>query len=147
MILNELLSNIYLISALIGWFVAQLIKFTIYLIKHRSLDLKLFVASGGMPSSHSSFVVGLTGALGFDLGWGAPITALSIVFALVVMYDAAGVRRAAGKQAEILNKLIFEDNTDKNLTEQRLKELIGHTPVEVLAGAILGFLVAYLVVF
>ncbi len=144
--LQEIIANDYLLIALLSWFVAQLLKVLIALRKHRTIDLKLFVASGGMPSSHSAFVLGLTGAFGFDLGWDTPITALSIVFSLVVMYDAAGVRRAAGKQAEILNKIIFDNESDKTLTEQRLKELLGHTPVEVFAGAILGTIVSFLLI-
>ena len=140
----ELLTNNYFIIAILAWFIAQLLKFIISFVKSRSFDFRLFVASGGMPSSHSALVMGLTSSLGFDKGWDSPVTAAALIFSLVVMYDAAGVRRAAGKQAEILNKLIFDTSNDKQLTEQRLKELLGHTPIEVLTGALLGLLVGFL---
>ncbi|OWZ84014.1 divergent PAP2 family protein [Natranaerobius trueperi] len=144
--LVKLKSNDFFATAVISWFIAQLLKVLISLLKTKSIDFKLFVASGGMPSSHSAFVMGLTGALGFKVGWESPLTAMALVLSLVVMYDAAGVRRAAGKQAAILNRLIFDSNNDKKLTEKRLKELLGHTPIEVIFGAILGLVVSYLIV-
>jgi len=101
-----------------------------------------------MPSSHSSFVVGLMTAVGLVHGWDSSIFAIAFVFALVVMYDAAGVRRAVGKQAVIINQIIEDWHTKKNkpLNEKRLKELIGHTPVEVIAGATLGIIIANLMI-
>ncbi len=141
--LAGLAQNNYLVAAFIAWFIAQLSKFVLSLVFNRALDFKLFVSSGGMPSSHSAFVMALTAAIGFNKGWDAPLTAVALIFSLVVMYDAAGVRRAAGKQAEILNKLIFESKSNRQVTEQRLKELIGHTPIEVITGALLGVIIAY----
>ncbi len=141
----DLFYNNYIWSAILGALVAQLFKFIMAIIKHKRYDFKLFVSSGGMPSSHSAFVMGITGAVGFEKGWDAPLTAVALIFSLMVMYDAAGVRRAAGKQAEILNKLVFESKQNRELKEKRLKELIGHTPVEVLSGAVLGLVMAYIV--
>ncbi len=134
--------------AVFSWFVAQLIKVVHTFIKDKRIDFTRFVGSGGMPSSHSSFVMGLTTAVGLTHGWDSTYFAICLCFSLVIMYDAAGVRRAVGKQAIILNKMI-EDMHNKNkkiLTEKRLKELIGHTPVEVFAGAILGIILANLII-
>src|SRR5690554_40081 len=108
------------------------------------MDFTRFVGSGGMPSSHSSFSMALTTTIGKMYNWDSPLFAVSLAFALIVMYDAAGVRRAAGKQAIILNKIIHDIHENKKLTEERLKELIGHTPIEVFMGALLGILVANL---
>lgn len=126
-------------TALIGWFIAQLIKVVLVLITNKKLDMSRFIGSGGMPSSHTALVCSLTTAIGYDEGFSSSIFALSAVFSLVVMYDAAGVRRAAGQQAKILN-LIIEDWGKKPYAEtgKKLKELLGHTPKEVFAGAILG---------
>ncbi|NBG88781.1 divergent PAP2 family protein [Isachenkonia alkalipeptolytica] len=156
---HSLFSNEYLIVAFLAWFIAQSIKVLHTLIRDRRFNLSRFVGSGGMPSSHSSFVMGLTTTIGLNHGWNSATFAVSLVFSLVVMYDAAGVRRAVGKQAIIMNKIIDDlqskrkDKKSKDpkvksqiLTEKRLKELIGHTPVEVFAGAILGIIVANIVV-
>ena len=101
-----------------------------------------------MPSSHSSFVMGLATAVGLTHGWESTYFAICISFSLVIMYDAAGVRRSVGKQAIILNKMVedIHKKNKKQLTEKRLKELIGHTPVEVFAGAILGIVLANLMI-
>lgn len=128
----------------ISWFVAQLLKVVLTLLTQRRLDFSRFVGSGGMPSSHSSFVTGLASSIGHLRGFESPEFALSLVFALIVMYDAAGVRMAVGKQARILNAIIddFQKHRKQAFDEKRLKELVGHTPVEVFAGAILGILIA-----
>lgn len=134
--------------ATLSWFIAQLIKVAHTFIFEKRIDFARFVGSGGMPSSHSSFVMGLTTSVGLTNGWDSTYFAICICFSLVIMYDAAGVRRSVGKQAIILNKMV-EDMHKKNkkqLNEQRLKELIGHTPVEVFAGAILGIVLANLIV-
>ena len=96
-----------------------------------------------MPSSHTALVVSLATATGIHTGFNSPLFALSVVLASIVMYDAAGVRRAAGKQAKVINKLIVEMEVQHSVRETRLKELLGHTPLEVLAGALLGILIAY----
>lgn len=124
---------------------AQLIKVTCRLLAERRFDFTLFVSSGGMPSSHTAFTVSLAVAIGSIYGWHSGIFGLSVAFALVVMYDAAGVRRAAGKQAKVLNKLVHS-HMDRIEFEGKLKELLGHTPLEVLMGALLGILLGLLLV-
>ncbi len=134
-----------LVTCIIAWFVAQLIKVVTTIIKEKRFDFRRFVGSGGMPSSHSSFVTSLATAIAIDCGLESPEFAISVVFALVVMYDAAGVRRAAGQQAKILNKIVEDwGKADVATTDKRLKELLGHTPKEVGAGALLGILIAFL---
>lgn len=130
--------------ALVAWAVAQTSKVIILLITTKKLDFGRLVGSGGMPSSHSAFVTSLSTGIGLIYGWESPVFAVALAFSLVVMYDAAGVRRSAGKQAEILNIIIIEVIEHKGLKEERLKELIGHTPIEVFAGAILGIIIANL---
>lgn len=143
--MKELLENKILLCALLGWFVAQILKVFFVLIKDKRLDISRFVGSGGMPSSHSSFVIALTTAVGYENGLNSALFAVCLVFSFVVMYDASGVRRSAGKQAQILNKII-ENFGHENLevTGERLKELLGHTHVEVFAGAILGIIISVL---
>ena len=116
------------------------------MIFEKKIDLRRFIGSGGMPSSHSAFVIALTTAVGYETGLRSAEFAICVVVAFVVMYDASGVRRAAGKQAKILNKIIENfGNENLEVTGERLKELIGHTPFEVFAGAILGILSAALI--
>ncbi|MEW6308214.1 MAG: divergent PAP2 family protein [Bacillota bacterium] len=140
-----LLSNEVLIAALLAWFLAQVLKVPIYMFREKRVDFRWLVSTGGMPSSHTSFVTALSAAVGMAEGLNSPLFAVATVFALIVMYDAAGVRQAAGKQAQVLNKIVDELATRHVLQERRLKELLGHTPVEVLAGALLGITVAVLV--
>ncbi len=140
--LNELLGNTTLWVAILSWTIAQLIKTLIDLRRNRKLNLGWFISSGGMPSSHSSFVTALATSIGLTEGFNTPIFAVSTVISLVVMYDAAGVRRAAGKQAEVIN-LIVSSLEDSGLAlDKKLKELLGHSPIEVAAGALLGICVA-----
>ena len=141
--MNEFFSSSILFTTFIAWFAAQVLKVIFVLIKNRKFDFSRFVGSGGMPSSHSAFVVCLATAVGIKEGPMSNLFAVTVVVALVVMYDAAGVRRAAGQQAKILNRLIETwGKTDPAETEKKLKELLGHTPLEVFAGAVLGALVA-----
>ena len=135
----DIINESILFTALIGLFVAQVLKVILVLITSKKIDFTRFIGSGGMPSSHSAFVVSLATAIGLKEGFRSSIFALAVVFALVVMYDAAGVRNAAGQMARKLNKLVekWETDDDQN-REKRLKELLGHTPIEVFAGAILG---------
>ncbi|WP_353892370.1 divergent PAP2 family protein [Proteinivorax hydrogeniformans] len=142
----ELFQNKYFLVPVLAWAVAQTIKVVLEVLLTQKMDLNRFVGSGGMPSSHSAFVMALTSVLAKDFGWDSPIVALSLAFALVIMYDAAGVRRAAGRQAKILNKIIDEMQKGNTISDERerLKELLGHTPIEVLAGALLGLIIPYL---
>lgn len=133
------------VTAIICWFAAQVLKVISVVITDKRIDLRRLIGSGGMPSSHSAFVTGLAVAVGLDSGFLSHTFSVAAVVALVVMYDAAGVRRAAGEQAKIIN-LLVEDWETKNFknTEVHLKELLGHTPLQVVAGAILGIGIAML---
>jgi uncharacterized protein len=134
----DLLSNRALWAAVAGWLAAQVIKVIINLVRSRKFEPSYIVASGGMPSSHSALVTGLATSIARTQGMGSAYFALAAVFAGVVMYDAAGVRRAVSKQAQILNRMMDDFFHERGLDFHRLGELIGHTPVEVFAGAILG---------
>lgn len=129
-----------------GIITAQLIKCILHLIIKRNLDLRLFTTTGGMPSSHSAGVMGLSTAVGLIKGFSSIEFAIALGYAFIVMYDAAGVRRAAGKQAACLNKIIM-DLYKQDLQEAggKLKELLGHTPMQVFVGAIYGILYAILI--
>ena len=146
--LQGIKNNNVLWASLLAWFIAQSLKVIHTLIVDGRFNVWRFVGSGGMPSSHSSFVMGLTTSIGKLHGWDSTLFALALGVSLIVMYDAAGVRRAVGKQAIIINRMIedIHKKKEKKLTEQRLKELVGHTPVEVFAGAILGVIIGYLMV-
>ena len=124
--------------------IAQVLKFFVHLVWKRKVDLRLFTTTGGMPSSHSAGVMGLATTVGLIQGFASVDYAMALGYALVVMYDAAGVRRAAGKQAACLNRIIM-DIYKQELKEAggRLKELLGHTPMQVLAGAAFGIAYAY----
>ncbi|MDX1921101.1 MAG: divergent PAP2 family protein [Candidatus Caenarcaniphilales bacterium] len=127
---------------------AQALKIFINFIRFRKLDFGILVRTGGMPSSHSAMVTSLVTSIGIVEGWNTPVFALAVCFALIVMYDASGVRRSVGIQATILNQMIVELNNDNpELQFNRIKEFIGHTPFEVLAGATLGILMGFLVCF
>ena len=130
---------------IIAWFVVQTIKVIVEIAKNKKLDIKRWWGSGGMPSSHSAFVCSLATAIGLTEGMDSAIFALSICFATVVMYDASGVRRAAGKQAKILNQLIESEGKNINVQE-KLIELLGHTPLEVYVGAVIGITLAMVLV-
>jgi acid phosphatase family membrane protein YuiD len=142
--LARLLSNPVLEVSFLAWLIAQLLKVALTLVTERRFNFRRFVGAGGMPSSHSAFVTSLATAIGQRTGWDSPLTALAWVFAMIVMYDAAGVRQAAGKQAEILNQIVDDLYHGGRVREDRLKELLGHSPVEVLAGAALGVAIAAL---
>jgi acid phosphatase family membrane protein YuiD len=133
-------------SALSGWMLAQLCKLTAVLITERRLDIGYFVSTGGMPSAHSAMVSALATAISLTEGFGAPVAILTWCFAGVTMFDAAGVRNAAGEQARILNQIVDELFKEHRLSEKRLKELLGHTRFEVFVGMLIGILSAIIVV-
>ncbi|HLO49714.1 MAG TPA: divergent PAP2 family protein [Kamptonema sp.] len=136
---SNVLHNQVLVVALCACLVAQVLKVPIELIKNRKFNLRYLVTTGGMPSAHSAFVGALAAGVGQTVGWDSPEFAIALIFAIIVMYDAAGVRQAAGKQARILNQIIDEFFTeDHQFNEARLKELLGHTPFQVLVGLGLG---------
>lgn len=140
----ELLANRILLVALGAWLLAQTLKVLIYLWRDRRINLRHLVSAGGMPSAHSALVTALATGVGLSEGLRSPLFAIALVFAAIVMYDAAGVRQAVSAQARILNRMLDEIFVEQRFNEKRLRELIGHTPVEVVVGATLGLLVALL---
>ncbi len=142
--MNALFENRILLAAALAWSIAQVSKVALELIVQHKLNLRRFVSSGGMPSSHAALVMGLTAAVGHVAGVESAEFAISLVLASIVMYDAAGVRRAVSIQARILNQMIDEAFKGQPFAEQRLRELIGHTPVQVFVGAILGVIIGLL---
>ena len=141
--LTDLFDNHVIVVPMVSWLLAQSIKLIIDKIRFREVDFTRIVGAGGMPSSHSAFVTSLATSIAFQNGLNSTEFALAFSFAAVVMYDAAGVRRSAGKQAVVLNKIVHDlYSKEHTIKKERLKELIGHSPVEVFAGAVLGILVA-----
>lgn len=140
-----IINNEVFTVSIIAWFVAQVLKVVLTLLTQKKLDFSRFVGSGGMPSSHSSFVMALSTGVGLQMGWDSTSYAIALVFALIVMYDASGVRRAVGKQAKLLNEIMQDkEHKFRILENEKLKELVGHTPKEVVCGAVLGILMANL---
>lgn len=142
----NIINNKVLLACFTAWIIAQVLKIVLTFKSNRKIDLTRFVGSGGMPSSHTALVMALSTSIGKLYGWDSPIFSIALCFALVVMYDAAGVRRAAGNQAKILNMIIEDLANNKPLANEKLKELIGHTPKEVVAGALLGILIGNIMV-
>lgn len=140
----DLFSSFSFVVVFISWFLAQSIKLVLYRFTEKKWDLWHFFEAGGMPSAHSAAVTALTIGVAFELGTKTPLFTACLVFALIVMYDATGVRRAAGKQAEILNKIVDDIYSTGKVRIEKLKEILGHDPVEVLAGAILAILVTHI---
>jgi len=139
-VLAALFSNRVLVAALSWWAIAQLIKVPINYAIQRKIDLRLWVSSGGMPSSHAALVCALATAVALKDGLSSPMFAICVALAMVVMYDATGVRQAAGKQAAILNVILDELFQGHPVSEERLKELLGHTRIQVIVGALMGIL-------
>lgn len=145
--IQELLNNKIFITAVIGWLVAQVLKTIIHMILTKEFDAERMVGSGGMPSSHSATVCSLSTATLYEFGPGSYEFAIAAILAIIVMYDARGVRRETGIQAKLLNDIIkiFEDMGRSEISaHDRLKEFVGHTPLQVLIGALLGILIGVL---
>lgn len=141
-ILKSFAGNYLLMSAMLGWFFAQVIKiFTNFFVK-KKFDLRMMFSNGGMPSSHSSTMLALTTAAAIACGVGSAEFAISAIVSVIVMNDAFGVRWEASKQAQLLNKLVAELFSTKDKFDIKLKEIIGHTRFQVFMGALLGFVVA-----
>ncbi len=140
-VVQQIQNNEVLIVSILAWAIAQFLKIVTWALISKKVNFRRLVEPGGMPSSHSAFVTSLATGIGIKEGFSSTPFALAMVFSLIVMYDAAGVRRAAGKQATVLNSII-EDLNRRELHPERLKELLGHTPVEVVIGALLGIVVA-----
>lgn len=136
---ETILDNQVLLVSLLACFIAQGLKVLIELIRNGKVNLRFLVTTGGMPSAHSALVGSLATAVGMTIGWSSPEFAIACLFAIIVMYDAAGVRQAAGKQARILNQILDEFFQEgKQFNEERLKELLGHTRIQVVVGLALG---------
>ncbi|MEM1483840.1 divergent PAP2 family protein [Oscillospiraceae bacterium PP1C4] len=169
----QVITSNYLINVgFIAWFTAQILKTVLAYIPNKKVNWERLVGAGGMPSSHSSLVCAIAVGVAKKVGYGSPEFALSLALAGIVMYDAMGVRRAAGEQAKVLNQMVVDfkdmflmlkeefdalargnpaeetddtDDTDAQKKSKRLKEFLGHTPLEVLCGAILGIVIAVVI--
>ena len=144
-IFQEIITNQYIYVPLLVWFFIQLFKVLTDLIINRKFDFKRIMGAGGMTSSHSAVVTSLATLIGKNEGLGTSLFAVSVIFAMVVMYDAAGVRRAAGKQARLLNKIVETPGLTNLQVQERLVEVLGHTPLQVIVGAIIGIVVGLIV--
>ena len=140
--LHELITNRFLITGVSSWFVAQLAKTIIHAIINKKLVLERMVGDGGMPSGHSATVTSLAVISGLSFGFDSFQFAVTALLAVIVCHDAMGVRLETGKQAQIINEMVeaFEIWTKKELPEIKLKEFVGHTPIQVIAGILLGIL-------
>ena len=137
----QLPKNRFLIVPVLTWFCIQVFKVIWDLVTTKKFNFKRILGEGGMPSSHTAIVVSLSVMIGKEFGFDSPIFALSTIFSFIVMYDAAGVRRAAGKQARLLNKIIETPGLSDIEVQERLVEVLGHTPFQVIVGAIIGIIV------
>jgi uncharacterized protein len=140
----DLFHNAILWTSVAAWFIAQSIKVALGVIREKRFNFRWFVGTGGMPSAHAAGVSALATSVGVTYGFDSVLFAITLTFTSIVIYDAQGVRLSAGKQAEILNKMLEDIYWKKKLDEEKLKEFIGHTPVEVWAGTFLGILVSLL---
>ncbi len=144
--LIELITNPFLLTGVSSWFIAQVLKTLIYAAINKTIRIERLFGDGGMPSGHSATVTSLAVMCAFICGVGSAEFAISAVLAIIVCHDAMGVRRETGKQAIMINELIkaFEDLSKEDLPEVKLKEFVGHTPIQVIAGIIIGVLNALL---
>ena len=145
--LQDLIQNRIFVSAVLGWFIAQVLKTIIHMFLTKTFVAERMIGSGGMPSSHSATVCALATATGITYGGGSFEFAIAVILAIIVMHDAMGVRRETGIQAKVINEMLeaFTNMGKKMSAEEKLKEFVGHTPLQVLAGAILGILIAVMV--
>jgi acid phosphatase family membrane protein YuiD len=139
-VLIEIFTNRLIAIPLLACIFAQIIKVSVDTITNKKFSFRYLVSTGGMPSSHSALVGALATGVGQTLGWSSPEFAIASIFAGIVMYDAAGVRQAAGKQAKILNQIMDELLNHEDFSEEKLKELLGHTPFQVVVGLLLGII-------
>jgi uncharacterized protein len=141
---GSLLANRTLLIAVLAWIIAQAWKFLATLLLDRKIDPAMLWAPGGMPSAHSALVSATAISVGLNSGFDSPAFAIATVVAMVVMYDAAGIRQAAGKHARVINRIVDELLSGYPVTEERLRELLGHTPLQVVMGGLLGAVSAWL---
>ena len=142
--LKEFSKNYVVYSFALAWIFAQILKVISGIITEKRFNFMWFVGTGGMPSSHAAGVTALASSIGLYAGFDSPIFAIALLFAIVVLFDAQGVRRASGEQAQILNKILDDIYWKKRIQDDRLKELLGHTPVEILAGVAIGIFMSLL---
>ena len=138
---TDFIQNKYIYIPILLWFGIQLFKLLYDLVTTKKFNFKIILGAGGMPSSHSAVVTSLATLIGKNIGVGTPMFAMALIFAFVVMYDAAGIRRAAGKQAHILNKIVNTPGLSGVEVTEKLQEVLGHTPTQVIVGAIIGVIV------
>lgn len=143
-IFTQIIGNKIFMTTLSAWVTAQVIKVGIGVIREKKFDFRWLVGTGGMPSSHASGASCLACAVGLEYGFNNVLFAIACSFAIVVMFDAQGVRRATGRQARILNKITEDIYWQGRIDEARLRELVGHTPIEVIVGFLLGIVIAIL---
>lgn len=144
-VILQIIGNRIIQTGAVAWVLSQVIKTVIHLILNKKIVWERLVGDGGMPSSHSATVTSVAVATGFTAGWDSPVFAVAVFLAIIVMHDARGVRRETGKQAVVINNMLefFEKMGAGDMTpEQTLKEFVGHSPLQVAAGAVLGFAVA-----
>jgi acid phosphatase family membrane protein YuiD len=141
----DVFRNVCFWAPFCAWLTAQSIKMLVGFLKTRKMDFRYLVSTGGMPSAHSAMASGLVTSVGLELGFGTPSFATTLAFALVVMFDASTVRRAAGQQARLLNEMVEELFKERKFSEEKLVELLGHTRLEVFMGMLVGILVALIV--
>ena len=139
-----LLSNYVLIAALTAWSLAQIIKLPIEFLRTRTWSWKPLTNAGGMPSSHSALMAGVAHSIGLHAGFNSPLFALAVAIAMIVIYDATGIRRQAGKHAEIINIIIQDLMEGHPLNEEHLREVLGHTPLQAIMGTLWGIAIAQL---
>lgn len=144
-IFNEIINNKCIVVPFCLWIIIQVYKFVYELVVNKKINFKRLFGAGGMPSSHSAVVCSEAVLIGRAMGFDSTMFALALTFAGVVMYDAAGVRRAAGKQARILNKLISTPGLTKEEVNEKLTEALGHTPFQVFVGALIGAIVGAII--
>ena len=141
---REVSLNKILIVTLISWIIAQTIKVIIGIIREKRFNFLWFIGTGGMPSSHAAGASALATSVGIECGFNSVFFALAAMFALATMFDAQGLRHSTGKQAQILNRMMADIYFKKRIQEDRLKELIGHTPIQVFVGGLLGMFISIL---
>ena len=147
-IINDLkliFNNSILVIAFITWISNQTIKSVLFYFTDKRWDISRFFGAGGMPSTHSALSISVAVSIGYREGWHTSLFALAMILAIIVMADAAGVRRATGEQAKVLNRIIIEFFDEIKIKDRRLREFIGHTPFEVIVGAIIGFVIASII--
>ncbi|MFP3854674.1 MAG: divergent PAP2 family protein [Anaerolineales bacterium] len=143
---SPFLQNSVLLAALVAWMLAQIFKVPLQYLREGEWDWTVLVRPGGMPSSHSALITAGAHGVGLTVGFDSPVFALAVVIAMIVIYDATGVRRQAGRHAEIINTIIRDLFEGHQLNQEQLREVLGHSPIEALVGLLLGLTVAQVLV-